>query len=205
MIGLLKKDVMSFSGQTKIYLLVILLYGVFSFFSKDASMFSVLVSLFGAMYVVTAMAYDEKSGWNKYALTMPVSRDDIVIAKYLLGALFTACAFILNIVMAFAVAPGNLLESIYQVLPFAGIALFYIAVVLPILFKLGVEKGRMMMLVAFFAPTILFLFIKESGINLDWLTEDLLNRIIPFTPVFIVLLLIGSAWLSCRIFRKKEL
>ena len=202
--GLLLKDLLGFSNQGKLYVLIIAAYGVFSYLGKSVSMFAIMITLFGVMYVITAMALDEKFNWYKYALSMPVSRNDMVISKYLLGVVFTVITFVLNIIMNFVISPGDIAKAVYESLPFVGIAFVYLSVILPILFKFGVEKGRIPMLAAIFIPVILFVMIAKSNIQIDWLNEKLINSLIPFSPFVILIIMILSVLLSCKIFNKKE-
>ena len=49
--------------------------------------------------VVTAFSLDESSHWDRYALTMPIGRKDLVAAKYVMVLITIGAAFILSGIM----------------------------------------------------------------------------------------------------------
>ena len=85
--GLLMKDLLNLKRQGGIILLVLAMYGLFAFSSGMSEVLGSMICVFGAMLPVTALAYDERAKWDKYALTMPVTRRQMVLSKYLLGLL----------------------------------------------------------------------------------------------------------------------
>lgn len=138
--GLLTKDFLVIAKQLKLYLLIIPVMAI----AGGASLASIAV-LLGAVLPMTAMAYDEQSKWNEYAVMMPYSKKDIVFSKYLLGyigmtgaaALFVMVQCIITIIQS-----GNLGENLYMIFFSVLSGLLLIAVNTPILFKFGSQKGR---------------------------------------------------------------
>ena len=49
-----------------------------------------------SMLILTSMGYDEAAGFDKYALTLPVNREDLVRTKYLLLLLLLAAGFVVG-------------------------------------------------------------------------------------------------------------
>lgn len=146
--GLLLKDWYTLWGGAKRLLLLIALYIVIGEFSAGIGSVGVLLC---AMLPTSCMAYDERSKWDRYALSMPVSVRDLVVSKYLLGYLaLLAGAALKLIVMLLPFGEGGDFASLALLL---ATTLLYIAVQFPILFKFGVENGRiwMMLLTAAFA------------------------------------------------------
>lgn len=78
---------------------------------------AVFISLYGIMGPMSAFAYDENNAWETTRLTLPVSRGQVVTARYLMAVTFTVSAFV------FAMAIIGVLWVAGQVLPLpAGIA-----------------------------------------------------------------------------------
>ena len=146
--GLLLKDWYVLWGGAKRLLFLIALYIVIGEFSAGIGSVGVLLC---AMLPTSCMAYDERAKWDRYALSMPVSVKDLVVSKYLLGylALLVGAALKL-LVMLLPFGKGGDFASLALLL---AATLLYIAVQFPILFKFGIESGRiwMMLLTAAFA------------------------------------------------------
>lgn len=97
------------------------------------------------MLPTSCLAYDERAKWDRYALSMPLSVKDLVVSKYLLGYLMLAAGAALKL-LAMALPIGNGSDFTSFVLTIA-VSLLYLALQLPILFKFGVENGRIGMMI----------------------------------------------------------
>lgn len=60
--------------------------------------------LFSVMIPMSAIAYDDKAKWDRYALTMPVSRRDLVISKYLLALAFAGLAVLIELFLGYYIS-----------------------------------------------------------------------------------------------------
>ena len=144
--GLLLKDLVNLKKQVGLYIILIIIYGGMSIMQKDISFFGGMACIFATMLTITALSYDEKANWDKYALTMPISRFDIVIGKYLLGLITLTIAMIITLVLAQIIEVG--VEAFTLCFMLFGFGMLILSIILPILFKFGVEKGRMAMFAA---------------------------------------------------------
>lgn len=141
--GLIMKDMLTIAKQAKAFLILILFFAVIPSFSGSS-----FAMLYAAMMPISALAYDENCKWDQLAAMMPYSVRDIVLSKYLLGyicLLVTGALSIASLYVTAAVkgvpAAG---EDIAGVIVMACFALILLAVNLPCMFRLGVEKGRLM-------------------------------------------------------------
>lgn len=201
MTGLILKDLMNLKKQGKIYLIVVVFYMFFSYQSEDASFLNTMIFLFSAMIPITALSYDERADWDKYALSMSVTRKEIVISKYILGLLCMGVGVILA--MLFNIATASKVEVNYSVLYnsfFLGI--LFLAIVLPILLKYGVEKGRMLMLIVIFLPTAFGIMVMNFNLSLP--SPDTIEKLKSAYPVAVVIILIISIFVSLQIYERKE-
>ena len=142
--ALLYKDAMVLWKQMKLMLLLILVFALFP--SGFQNTFAVL---YAALLPYTALAYDERSRWDRMAAAMPYSAGDIVTEKYVFGWLTAAGTLLLTLIIRLAsehllrLGEGASAETL--LMAFCG-SLVTMAVTLPFLFRFGVEKGRMAMI-----------------------------------------------------------
>ena len=94
--GLLLKDIYNMRKVGKQYLLILLFFTCYCFFLKNPSFFPMMTVMSFSMLVLTTMGYDEAAGFDKYALTLPLNREDLVRAKYLLLVMLLVFSFVLG-------------------------------------------------------------------------------------------------------------
>ena len=142
--ALLYKDAMVLWKQMKVMLLLILVFSVLP--SGFQNTFAVL---YAALLPYSALAYDERSRWDRMAAAMPYSAREMVTEKYLFGwiaALGTLIlTLILRLVSQYLLRMGEGASVEMLLMAFFG-SLIAMAVTLPLLFRFGVEKGRLAML-----------------------------------------------------------
>lgn len=201
--GLIFKDFNNLMKQYRVLLLLIIFYLVISMSSEDANFFGGVVTILMVMQIITTLSYDEKSKWDRYALTMPISRSDLVFSKYILGLILLAIAFAINFIFRVIAGVGHPLEALLVSLSTTGVGLFFMFLILPVLFNFGVEKGRYITMLIFFVPTAILMLISRMGLTIT--NESLINSL----PIISVLVLILSGLVSVNaslaIFSKKEL
>lgn len=159
--GLLLKDGYTLLRQMKLFLILILFFSLMPNFSGSA--FTIVYS---AMLPISALAYDERCGWNTFAAMMPYRAEDIVVSKYLLGYILAGAASLVSIVVQYVyhfirhTAWGG--ETLLQIALFFCIATLLIAINLPLMFKIGVEKGRMAFLLLTAGMVIAIMFFQDK-------------------------------------------
>lgn len=204
MIGLLVKDFLNLKKQAKTYLILLLFYFILGIANENATMFSAMMAMVAAMAPITAMAYDERSKWDRYALTMPISRFNIVVSKYILGLIFLIIAFAITMLFSLIFSNLNLSENILSSLAILSVGIIVISVIFPILFKFGVEKGRILMMIALFAPTGIIVLLSKLGLEIPAVNEEILKLLIYLSPVFALVLFAISVLISLSIYKNKE-
>lgn len=144
--GLLYKDWITLLRQMKLYLLLIAAFAL-----VPGRWFSSLAIVYAAMLPFSAIAYDERSKWNRLAVMMPYTDGQLVLCKYLLGWLGLLCAVLLTSVGQIAVclargASAELAGFPQSMLMIAIVSLILQALALPLMFRFGAERGRMLFL-----------------------------------------------------------
>lgn len=204
MAGLLLKDLLSLKKQAIAYGAVAVFYVFLAIADGNAMFFGWMLVLLSIMMPLTAVAFDERAKWDKYALTMPVSRTQLVLSKYILSYILIGIAVTIYIVFS-ALYGMNIFakESLLLYAAMIGIAVFFISLLMPAIVKFGTEKARIYMLAIVMVPTLLVMMIAKSGVPMP--SEQTLMHIAYALPVVILLLAVGSILLSISIFKRKEL
>ena len=135
---------------------------------------------------------------------MPVSRRDIVLEKFLLGVLFSASVFLVNMVFNLFVNNGESLKEMALIsCGLSALALVYMSLVMPILFRFGVEKGRLLMMILLFGAAGLITFLSINSGSLP--SAQTLELAAKLSPIVVIVVLSLSFLLSLKIYTKKEL
>lgn len=144
--GLLLKDFYTLAKQMKFMLLVMVLFACIP--GGSLSAFAVV---YAAMLPFTALVYDERSKWDELAVMMPYSTWSIVGSKYILGMISVAIAVVISFVAQFVIGSvkgtGMGIVDIIEMFLLACIALILLCINLPLMFRLGVERGRIVFMV----------------------------------------------------------
>lgn len=200
--GLLIKDVLNLRPQFRIYIIILLIWFAIALFRADHTFFSGVMVMFVVMLPINTIAYDEKAGWDKFALTMPLSRDDIVLAKYL----FMICTITAIAVITFI---GNLIitrdvaESAGVMLYAMPVGLILDAVIIPLLLKFGVEKGRVVFIAAMLIAFVIAMVVITEGNpgELIAVSETVFNIILWLAGIIMTAL---SVMVSRNIYNRKD-
>lgn len=143
--GLLLKDYYVLKKQLPILLLMT------TAFAFAGNSFSIYAIIYSALLPVTAIAYDERSKWDILASSMPYTIRQLVLSKYVLGwimiiASSVVCAAAELIAAAVKNAAGFKPDFSYFSNFIGGqyIGVMLIALILPFVMKVGVEKARIL-------------------------------------------------------------
>lgn len=214
--GLIIKDFLNIYKSSKIVGVVIVFYAIMAFTMENPSSFLSLFILLLALYFLSTFSFDELAKWDTYALTMPLSRDNIVQAKYLAMILFSISGFVISsillIVLNFITKQNNIFDGIkYNALCIGGVIIFY-AILIPFIVKFGAVKARIylviMYMVLFLLGSFVFKRIKEIYTDppkkLIAFAEMIINNLYIIVPLVLVAALGISYITSVHIYRKKE-
>lgn len=136
MLALLLKDLYTLKAQMKVFLFILIIFALA--FQAEAGAFAVF---YATLLPVTSLAYDEQSKWPQLALMLPYSIKDIVLSKYLLGWFLAFVVSMLYGLVSLLIDGGDY----FLVVIFMSLALCFLALTLPLVFWLGTEKGRLLL------------------------------------------------------------
>ena len=194
--GLLYKDACTLVRQVGIMLALVVLFGCV----QRGSMTAVAV-FYASLLPMTALAYDERCKWDTMAAGMPYSDLALVGSKYVLGGVCVggATALCLLAQLAFGSFCAKDAAATFAI---ALLAFALNVIELPVMFRFGVEKGRLVFLLLTCGGMSAILVGREQLI-------DTLDRI--ENPDAILLVLAGvvialtavSLPLAVRMYRKR--
>lgn len=201
MISLVYKDLTNLKQQAKIYFVIIAVWVVVALTQKSPEFLGGVLSVFAVLVAITAYAYDEKAGWDKYALTMPVGRREIVLSKYILSCLVLGCGMLLFVVLNIVLHTRP--EEFWPLTcTFLAVGLLALEVILPVIFQFGVEKGRIIIMLIFLLPSIIAMV--ADGIYLPVAPFLLMEHSHLFAVALGMILFPVSVAISYRVYAKKE-
>ena len=197
--GLLYKDAVTLMKQLKLFLLMILIFAVIPGYNMIT-----FALAYCAMLPFSAMAYDERSKWNRLAAMLPYSDVQLVLCKYILGWLSVLGATLLAAVAQFAILlirspQAELAAMLLTLVVSASTSLILLALALPFLYRFGVERGRMTFIVAIVVGVVgVTLFTNAASFDLS---ERASSILVLLAPALAVALNAISVPVSTRLYR----
>lgn len=216
--GLYVKDIHLLVKQKLFFLATIFLTVMNSYNLESLAIVPALMLFFFVTVIFTTVSYDEMNHGFTFLFTLPISRKKYVAQKYSLALVGSIVALLLSvaIVLIMTTIQGKLIDL--ENFSFTLISLFiagsfYISLMMPIHFKFGEEKKRMIMIIVrgviFFFAFLGRSMIERLGINLNAIFQRISNIpiLLTLTIGFIAALAVCiiSYSLSLRIIGKKEL
>lgn len=166
--GLLIKDLINLKKNFGTIIAMMVLYFLFAYQSGDPSILTGMIVLLLTMNSITSMSYDDLAKWDKFALSMPISRKTIVNSKYILAVLLSFTGLIISVGIGYIVillkAKMGIQEYLVASYAIFVLSMVFICIIFPLIFKFGVEKSRIMMMGAIIIPMIIVYVISNMGI-----------------------------------------
>lgn len=201
--ALLLKDWYMLKKYGRVLLIVLAVFIVGSAFATDTYFLLMYPVLLASVFSTSLISYDEKFGWLRYAETMPISRRLVVSEKYVITLLLSAAVLVLTLLVRIpAIAAGKLDLSAFSGLVVLMATASFVApsLILPIMFKFGMEKGR----IAYF---IIIGFILALSVMLpDTAGSAALSGGLSLAVLPLAAAVFALSWLlSIRFYQKREL
>lgn len=204
--GLIIKDLINLKKYGWSVLMITALYVLFSITLKDPEFMGGMIVLMFSMIAVTSFSYDSMSGWDKYVISMPVPRRTVVKSKYVLALLLSllgaALSAIIGIATGFFNGTADIIKQLTISAGLLGIGILFLCIMLPLIFKFGVEKSRVIVIIVFAIPFAAAFAMSQTGMTLP--SHDQLMRILAYSPLMLAALFVFSYMLSCYFYNGKE-
>ena len=220
MTGLILKDFLVLKKTLRYYVFLMAVYALFAFTGTFTySIISGFAVMLGAMGPMSAFAYDEQARWDRFAGASPVGRKGVVTARYLFALILLGVGGIAAALVSLGVTWFGKAEVSVWWEPLAVsaaiclVGLLLDSVILPVIFKFGSEKSRVISMIIFVATfggmALLSWLSDQGGLDLSGLDKTVaalppaLLMAVPIVAIFLLFWL--SYRLSVGIYLKKEL
>lgn len=216
--GLMIKDFKLMISQMKFLFIVMVIWAIFMAGSMRMTFFVGFVAILCSFLTVSTINFDEMENGYAYLFTLPISRKDYIYEKYVFGFLLTTVPYLMIAALSWAalviwyaeeVSLAGYILSISLSLPAAYILL---ALELPLQVKFGQQKSRIMTFVMVGGMSACLGVIGQLSELVGTDGMEAVNSFMGLgmgtlaliTAGVIVVLLVLSYKISCKIIEKKE-
>lgn len=185
--------------------------GIFNSFARSWIAIVILLQMGSyAVQVASTLQRDVSSQWNKFEITMPVRRKDVVKAKYIcfiLNGVLGIAAALLTVIISQLLQIDINVEKVFLGITFGIVITFALpALMYPLLLIFGVDKTEMVLSISVILISILFV---SSSVIFNYIMPDLSvysNLVFRCSIIVIsIILFIISYMFSVILYKKKEL
>ncbi len=205
--GLLLKDILMLKSYAKTIGVLVVVYLASGIAWDNVYFFAGMSGILGVMMVMSSFSYDHYAKWDQYGASLPVTRSEIVGAKYLLALVMTGLGAVVTALMyiVFILArKGDFATLLPTTIGTAVSGAFLVSVLLPCIYKFGVEKARLvLMLVGVLVGLTVSLGAWLLPENIDYQAVKLLVLVV--LPMAVIAGFYLSYKLSCGIYQRKAL
>ncbi len=210
--ALILKDILNLRANLKQGFFLILFFSLISIYNKNLNFIVSILTMLALSFSLSSFVYDEKVDFYTYALSLPISRKDLVISRYLTALICLIFSGLLAGIIYLSIRllslPIDKIEFLVSSSTIASIVVIFIAVLFPVSFKYGVEKARYVSLGLFGVPFFLGFIFRRSLVhylkNIKDL-EELIIQSLKFLPLVLIIILGLSILLSIKFFQAKDL
>ena len=213
--GLILKDIYSIRIRQKTYVLLFLFLCVFGYLMKSPGYVGTMCIVVFATVVLSLFNADQYYHWDTYAAALPLGKRIIVRSRYMLIIVMTLGLAVFTAIMTGATAAllgMSVSEQVISSVSMCMIIPIFSGIIIPVIYKLGVEKGRVIFMMLFLIPFLALTLLKDliQGTAVEKLLVNLQQN--PNGQVIIagillavsILVLAVSYMISIRIYSNKE-
>lgn len=188
--GLLIKDLKCLFKSKYIFTLIILLCSVAAMISlklffeientpdiiSSISLIQIFSSFFASYSVLFILQSDEKYGWNKYELILPVSKQILVAEKYVVPYIFVAiAAFSNSVIFSTFLGLSTVSHFINWFLYQFSLGMIIPLFAIPLYYKFGYYKSKFMLIIVIFIAMSFSIFDIQLGNSISSKIVEFLN------------------------------
>lgn len=215
--GLIIKDFQLMKSQMKFFFFLMIAYGIFMASSLNMVSFVGYIAILCAYLVVGTFSYDAFENGYAYLFTLPISRKDYVVEKFVFGVLLTMIPFLVVSVISWVALVvrgsdmrfGEYCLSVAISLP---LAFLMLALEIPLQIKFGQEKSRIVSILLIGGMSVAMGIVSSlneiAGVDMAELLSSIaglgIGGILLMVAVVLVVLLLLSYKISCWLMEKKE-
>ena len=213
--SLILKDLYNIGHNVKSMLFILVVFAVALIPTSGVAGYIFVCAILCSMMIVTTFSFDDNSKWARYAMIMPVSKKDLVAGKFIVLAIFCLVGSLFGLVVgsiagltikSISFDLAGIGELLFLTLTAWVISIIYGSMSIPLVFKFGAEKGRVLLLISFLFPAALCFGIYQLFIILGIeLTEHFMFALLCCSPIIALIWCYVMYQISYKIFTKQEL
>ncbi|MBZ6006789.1 MULTISPECIES: ABC-2 transporter permease [Paraclostridium] len=209
-INLTKMSLNNLSSIIKTILIVIIVWIGIAMINQ--AFFNIIFGMGTYLLLMQVMSYEDTYGIDNLIAKLPVSKNEYVISRYVLGIIISVIFMVLSVLIY------SILNSILELDLTLGIfiligfvtSMLAISVIIPVILKFGINKGRMVITIL----TVLMVVVPTGIMTSIWDNKEFMYKImdiagnigIPFILIISsILILIISIIISLRVYKSKEI
>lgn len=213
--GLLTKDLLLLKSYKKNFVLSIIIYSLLILFNaKSTDMIYIGSSMIMFLFSTYAMAtfnYDEKSKSDRYILTLPITKKEVILSKYILAIFSLIIGSIIGIILSISLSYISIrklpnLDYLFSAVLGTLVALSFMqSIQIPCIYKYGAEKGRLQI---YIIMMFIVLLLGAGYMFLPKMDLSFLDKIDVFVPIILIIIILINYLVSykvaTKIYSKKE-
>lgn len=208
MIALILKDIATLKKTLLLTLAISIGLSILGIAKNEIFMIPLICAMIPLILTAVAFGYDTKANFEQFAFSMPIEKSSYVLSKlffaFIFGLFGSICLFFLLLNQHHLSFDKAILISLFTLV----VSVLISAIQLPFILKYGAEKGRLIIVIAYFVIFALSSYLKDDSSVFSTLTELLSKYSIPMILLGIIFLgfvLIAIAIkISIVIMQKKE-
>ncbi len=212
--GLLTKDFLTLKkkyGITRVIIDLAIMSALMIVLESTGSIYIsfLLLPLEITSMIISLTTCDEEWKWNKYAISLPITKTKIVKSRYLLAGILSLTglliAILVNTISYFCFPKYK--YGFYLLIAFASFAimLLFLAFILPSTYSLGVNAGFAVMIVLLAILLVLGFWSRLTNNSIMWFVVDNFEFCIVIGFILDISICILSYILSRTFFKKKHI
>ncbi len=199
MFALIIKDISTLKKTLVLTLIICICLGGYGIYEDMIFMVPLICAMIPLILSAISFGYDTASGFEQFAFSMPVKRSSYVLSKLFFSVAFGVVGAIAVFIMLSLKGGVTMGFSVLMSVLTLMVCVLIAAVQLPFILKYGAEKGKLIMVITYFAIFALSTLLKDKTsiiTNIMKLFNDYSIGMIGFGVI-----LLGSIfiWIAIRI------
>ncbi|MDU2375860.1 ABC-2 transporter permease [Anaerococcus vaginalis] len=208
--ALIYKDLISIKNALLLQFIIIVGLGVYFYKENQLVLIPLFFILIPIILLGMVFGIDNQYSTDKYLISSGISRKKIVFSRYTIIWFMSLFAMALSFLVGFNKNPLTkeiplilLISSLFFVTSIVGV------VELPLMYKFGAEKARLVFVILYF---VVFAFFSTISSNKEWILEYVnkgltMDKTLLSLIIFVITIIVHSisVFISIKIFENKEL
>lgn len=208
--ALIYKDLISIKNALLLQFVIIIGLGIYFYKENQLVLIPLFFILIPIILLGMVFGIDNQYSTDKYLISSGISRKKIVFSRYTIIWFMSLFAMALSFVVGFNKNPLTkeiplilLISSLFFITSIVGV------VELPLMYKFGAEKARLVFVILYF---VVFAFFSTISSNKEWLLEYVnkgltMDKTLLSLIIFTITIIVHSisVFISIKIFENKEL